>query len=202
MPIHLGLANWTDHGTREFHGSVQRANSFRDLDTQARGRVREMVSTMRVRMLAWGALLGLLAAVLTPMAASAQAQTTTTHFNVTGSRPDVNPCTGAPGTVTETIKGVAHLTELPNGAHHATTTGVETFTFVPDDPSQPTYSGKGTFWSGDNVNSKTFTLTFTAHINALGTDGSRLRAHFVGHVTITPDGTVTVEFERDRLSCP
>jgi hypothetical protein len=159
-------------------------------------------SPMRVWMLAWGAMVGLLVALLTPMAGFAQAQTTTTHFNVTGSRPDVNPCTGTPGTVTETIKGVTHLTELPNGAHHATTTGVETFTFVPDDSSQPTYTGKGTFFSGDSVNRKTFTLTFTAHISAVGSDGSRLRAHFVGHVTINPDGTVTVEFERDRLSCP
>jgi hypothetical protein len=157
---------------------------------------------MRARMLAGAAVVGLLVALLTPLAAFAQAETTTVHFNATDTHADVNPCTGAPGTTTETIKGVTHLTELPNGDHHATTTGVETFTFVPDDPSQPTYTGKGTFVSGDSVNSKTFTLTFTAHINALGSDGSRLTAHFVGHVTINPDGTVTVEFERDRLSCP
>jgi uncharacterized protein with GYD domain len=46
MPIYVGLVTWTDQGTREFRGSVQRANSFRDMVTQAGGRVREMVWTM------------------------------------------------------------------------------------------------------------------------------------------------------------
>jgi hypothetical protein len=36
---------------------------------------------MRLRLLAWGALLALLLALLTPMAALARAETTTTHFN-------------------------------------------------------------------------------------------------------------------------
>jgi hypothetical protein len=157
---------------------------------------------MRVRLLAWGALLGLLVALLTPMAAVAQAETTTTHFNVTESRADVNPCTGAPGTLTETAKGVTHVTELPNGTRHETTTGVGTFTFVPDDPNQPTYTGRETFSVSENFNSKTFTLTFTTHINALGSDGSRFTAHFVGHVTINPDGSATVQFDTVRLSCP
>ena len=157
---------------------------------------------MRVRLLARGALVGLLVALLIPMAASAQAETTTTHFNLTGSTADINPCTGEPGTLTETIKGVTHVTELPNGTRHETTTGTGTFTFVPEDPSQPTYTGRETFWNGQNFNGKTFTLTFTAHVTATGSDGSRLTAHFVGHVTINPDGTATVEFETDRLSCP
>ena len=157
---------------------------------------------MRVRMLAWGALVGLLVALFTPMAASAQAETTTTHFNVTGSRADINPCTGAPGTLTETIKGVTHVTELPNGTRHETTTGVETATFVPDDPSQPTYTAEAIFRVGENFNSKTFTLTFTGHIKALSSDGSRFTVHFVGHVTINPDGTATVQFDTVRLSCP
>lgn len=158
---------------------------------------------MRVRLLGWGALVGLLVALLSPMAASAQAETTTTtHFNGTGSRLDVNPCTGASGTLTETIKGVTHVTELPNGTRHATTTGVETATFVPDDPSQPTYTAKATFWVGENVNRKISTLTFTAHIKALSSDGSRFTVHFVGHVTINPDGTATVDFDKVRLSCP
>jgi uncharacterized protein with GYD domain len=46
MPIYVGLVNWTDQGTRDFRGSVQRANSFRALVEQAGGRVREMVWTM------------------------------------------------------------------------------------------------------------------------------------------------------------
>jgi hypothetical protein len=37
MPIYVGLVNWTDHGTREFRGSMQHAKSFRDMVTTAGG---------------------------------------------------------------------------------------------------------------------------------------------------------------------
>jgi hypothetical protein len=157
---------------------------------------------MRVRLLVGGALLGLLVALLTPVAASAQATTTTMHFSDTVSSADVNPCTGAPGTVTETLRGVAHSTELANGTFHETFTVTESFTFVPDDPSQPTYTGHATFWDGENSNTRTFTATFTGHVNVRGSDGSRITDHFVAHVTINANGTATVEFETERLSCP
>jgi hypothetical protein len=158
---------------------------------------------MRLRMLAWGAILGLLVALFTPMAALAQAETTTTHFSFTETHPDANPCTGATGTSTDNIKGVTHVTELPDGSFHETTTVNNRFTFVPDDPSQPTYTGKTTFWAGANLNSQNnFTATVTSHFVVKGTDGSRLAGHFVAHVTLQPDGTVTVEFEKERLTCP
>jgi hypothetical protein len=153
-------------------------------------------------MLAAGALLGLLVALLSPIAAVAQAETTTIHFSGTESRTDVNPCTGTPGTLTEMLKGVTHITELPNGTEHETTTLTGTFTFVPNDPSQPTYSGHETFWDGENFNTKTIAVTFTGHVNARGSDGSRITDHFVAHVTINANGTATVEFDTERLSCP
>jgi hypothetical protein len=158
---------------------------------------------MRLRLLAWGAVLGVLVALLTPMAALAQAETTTTHFSDTVSRPDVNPCTRAPGTTTETFKGVTHLTALPDGSFHETTTVTSRLTFVPDDPSQPTYTAKSTFWAGANLNSQNnFTSTATFSFHAKGSDGSRISGHVVVHVTLHPDGTVTVEFEKGRLRCP
>jgi uncharacterized protein with GYD domain len=46
MPIYVGLVNWTDQGTKEFRGSVQRAIGFRELVEQAGGRVREMIWIM------------------------------------------------------------------------------------------------------------------------------------------------------------
>jgi uncharacterized protein with GYD domain len=46
MPIYVALGNWTDQGTKDFHGSVQRANAFRESVEQAGGRVRELVWTM------------------------------------------------------------------------------------------------------------------------------------------------------------
>jgi hypothetical protein len=153
-------------------------------------------------MLAGSALLALLLALLTPMAASAQATATTIHFSGTESAPDVNPCTGVPGTSTQTLKGVSHITELPNGTLHVTSTITGTFTFVPDDPSQPTYTGHATFWDGGNLNSKTLTFTFTGHVNVRGSDGSRITDHFVAHETINANGTATVQFDTERLSCP
>jgi len=154
-------------------------------------------------MLAWGAVLGLLVALFTPMAALAQAETTTTHFSGTDSFPDVNPCTGVPGTLTDTFKGVTHVTALPDGSFHDTTTITDRLTFVPDDSSQPTYTVKATTWFGANLNSQNnFTATFTTHFIAKGTDGSRIAGQEVAHVTLQPDGTATVEFDRFRLTCP
>jgi hypothetical protein len=158
---------------------------------------------MRLRLLAWGAVLGLLGALLTPMAALAQAETTTTHFSDTLSVPAVNPCTGVTGTVTTTFKSVTHVTKLPDGSTHETTTVTDRFTFVPDDPSQPTYMGNETFWAGANLNSQNnFSATVTAHVIIKGSDGSRITFHVVAHITLHTDGTVTVEFDRERMSCP
>ena len=119
---------------------------------------------MRLRMLAWGAVLGLLVALFTPMAALDQAETTTTHFSDTETLPEFNVCTGAPVTFIGTFKGVVHTTALPDGSFHETITVVETFLLVPDDPSQPTYTGKTTFRAGDNLNPQNnFTSTQTAY---------------------------------------
>jgi hypothetical protein len=152
-------------------------------------------------MLAWGALLALFAAVAVPMTALAQAETTTTHFSGTMSEPDTNPCTGAPGTITLTARGVTHATELPDGSFHATTTITGTFTFVPEDPGQPTLTGKFTIQDSENFNQQNTTVTAMSVFLATGTDGSRVDAHLVFHITINPDGTVTVTFEKPRLSC-
>jgi hypothetical protein len=157
---------------------------------------------MRLRMLAWGAVLGLLVALLTPMAALARADTTTTHFSDTASFPDVNPCSGATGTATLDFKGVLHITTLDNGTFHETSTTTGTFTFVPDVPSQPTYTGHFANWFGQNVNSRNFTETSTFNIVLRGSDGSRLTVHELTHLTVHADGTVTVEFEKNRLTCP
>ncbi len=137
---------------------------------------------MRLRILVSGALLAVVVALFTPLSALAQAATTTTHFTFTETiTGDVNPCSGAPETLTQTVKGVTHLTELPGGSYHTTTTLVVRFTAMPQDPSLP---------------------TFTGHFTATGSDGSRITSHFVGHITRHADGTVTVSFERQWLTCP
>ena len=46
MPTYVALGNWTDQGTKDFGGAVQRGNGFREMVEQAGGRVRELVWTM------------------------------------------------------------------------------------------------------------------------------------------------------------
>jgi hypothetical protein len=63
--------------------------------------------------------------------------------------------------------------------------------------------GNETFWAGANLNSQNnFGATVTAHAIIRGSDGSRITFHVVAHITLHPDGTVTVEFDRERMSCP
>ena len=46
MPTYVALGNWTDQGTTNFGGAVQRANGFREMVEKAGGRIRELVWTM------------------------------------------------------------------------------------------------------------------------------------------------------------
>jgi hypothetical protein len=146
---------------------------------------------------------GLAAILAAPMAASAQAQTQTIHFSgMTQTQPAVNPCTGAPGTLTETVtEGVEHLTTNPDGTYHQSFRITAAITFTPDDPSQPTLTGTSTDGTGQNVNSKTSTLTATFSGTATGSDGSFVSLHGVNHLTVNADGTVTVDFQIGGINC-
>src|SRR6266571_2172785 len=81
---------------------------------------------------------------------------------------DVNPCSGATGTFTQHINNaIFHLTINENG-FWATETAEGTVSFVPDDSSQPSYSGHFTEWDGDNGNRQNGTGTMTFNINLRG----------------------------------
>jgi hypothetical protein len=153
---------------------------------------------MRIRSLL---ALGVAAAVAALSAAPASAAPATTFTQtvkgVTESFPEVNECSGATGTVTITYNGVFHVTELASGGLHVTGTQTGTFTFVPDDPSEPTYTGRFTTWFGENVNARNATGTFTFRVRGVGSDGSVLRFHQVAHFSVSATG-VTVEFDRTR----
>jgi hypothetical protein len=129
----------------------------------------------------------------------AQATTFTEKFkNVTETFHDVNPCTGEGATVTITYNGVVHVTFAANGSFHITGTFTGDVVIVPDDPSQPTFTGHFTQWFGDNVNSKNQAATFTFTVIAKGSDGSRLRFHETAHFSVSATGVI-VEF--DKLRC-
>lgn len=122
---------------------------------------------------------------------------TETFHNVTESFPDVNSCTGDPGTVTIAYNGVLHFTQLPNGTSHFTVTQTGDAVFVPDDPSLPTYTGHFTTWAGFNSNNKNEagTVTFTVHLT--GSDGSTLKFHLTEHFNVSASGVVNA-FSKPR----
>jgi hypothetical protein len=120
---------------------------------------------------------------------------------------DVNPCSGAPGTVTATESGVFHVTMHPDGHFHLTGTFTAPFVFTPDDPSEPSFTGRYTTWFGENHNTNRANATFTFSVRGKGSDGSRLVFTAVAHITAatidfsTDPPTLTdvvVEFEKAR----
>lgn len=112
-----------------------------------------------------------------------------------------NPCTGAPGTLTETDRGVFHITYFTNSDElWATFTATGTASFVPTDPNQPSYSGHETIWGGENLNRQNATSTFTLNVRVTGTDGSVITMHEVAHYTVTPSGVI-YSFDKPQVTC-
>jgi hypothetical protein len=117
------------------------------------------------------------------------AQTFTGHVKSFTSSQQVPPlCQDRnPGTLTTTVNGVMHFTLDAAGTVSFTSTETGPFTFAPNDPSQPTFSGHFENWDGGHG-----TLTFDANGNPLngttvnhrtinvtgvGSDGTRLSGH-------------------------
>ena len=152
-----------------------------------------LLSTLTVAALVGG--------VLTSTPASARATTQTVHVtDVTESNPDVNPCSGATGTFSQTYSGVFHSTVLPNGTSWFTGTLHGTVSFVPDDSTQPSYAGKFTTWFGDenNLRNEVEHETFRAILR--GTDGSVVMAHETFHMGTSANGP-SVSFDKMRFTC-
>jgi hypothetical protein len=154
----------------------------------------------RRRLLAWLTGLTLWAALLAPAAALAT-ETETMHFRGTVSRPSQNLCSGAPGTLTIVFSGVIHTTDLEDGTFHVTGTTTGTVTFVPDDPSQPSFTGHLAEWFGENVNARNSTITIADNIVLHGSDGSLGKQHILFHLTVNANGTVTSSIDTDELTC-
>jgi len=127
---------------------------------------------------------------------------TQTFKNVTEVFYDVNPCSGAPATITITYNGGFHVTQLTSGQGAGTfwATGTQTgnFTLVPDDPAQPTYTGHFAAWFGDNDNLHNGTETSTFNVHGTGSDGSTLSFRATEHMSVSASG-ITLAF--DKLAC-
>jgi hypothetical protein len=136
-------------------------------------------------------------------AAGAGAVSFTQHFTneVLFSEHDVNPCTGAPGTVTATAtNGVFHITTLANGTSWATFTAEGTITFVPDNPADASASGHFLAWDTDNVNLQNETETNAFNAVLVGSDGSLVGVHEIFHISTSANGG-TITFDKPHLTC-
>jgi hypothetical protein len=152
--------------------------------------------------LRWSAALGLLVALATPAGAFASTEVETIHFAGSISQASANPCSGAPGAASVAFKGVSHTSIAADGTIHHTATVTGETVFIPDDPSQPSYTGKFTAWDGQNgAPGATIISTATFHDTLKGSDGSRIRDRGLFHVTLLADGTVTAALDRFVLVC-
>jgi len=114
-----------------------------------------------------------------------------------------NPCTGAPGTLSATLKtGVFHVTSFTTGPElWITTTDEGTATFTPDDPTGVVASGHYAEWFGESLNNRNAVATDTSTFRLIGTDGSRTTVHGDDHFTVNANGVVTVTFNNFRFTC-
>jgi hypothetical protein len=80
---------------------------------------------------------------------------------------------------------------------HITATFAGTFEAVPQDPSQPSFTGHFSSWFGVNSNQKNESDTATFTVVGKGSDGSTARFHVTAHFSVTPNGQV-LEFEKPR----
>jgi hypothetical protein len=152
------------------------------------------------RLLAFLPTLMLSAALLAPTAAFA-AETQTIHFSATESRAERNPCSGAPGTLTIMVSGVTHTTDLGDGTVQMTTTTTGTVTFVPDDPSQASFSGHLAESKSEITNRNNAIETNAENVVVHGSDGSLGKQHILIHTTVNANGTVTSSIEIMEFTC-
>jgi hypothetical protein len=157
---------------------------------------------MNHRIFAFLAVLVLVFAITTGASAAGAGAVTFTQndHNVTQSFSSSNPCTGDAGIVTTTGNSVFHVTTLTSGigigTSWATGTSEGTFTFVPTDPTKPSYTGHFTTWFGDNNNLKNGTETSTLTIHGVGSDGSTIRFHEVVHLLVDANDVVKLFFDK------
>lgn len=153
-----------------------------------------MTSLTDVRRLGGSLFVALLITLTASSVAFAQADSQTLVLNdTTEVAPGENPCTGDPGTLTQTYNGVIHYTTDPNGGIHGTITFAGTFTFEPDEPGLPSYSGRFAFWAGFNTTANNDGFWETLSVNGIGTDGSVLQANAVIQIHAS-NGELLVDF--------
>ena len=143
-----------------------------------------------------------LTALAIPAAASAHNGPPVDVFTdtVTGSAvvPFQGPCGGAPGSVAVEFHDVFHVTAFADGHLNVVGNQTGTFEFEPNDPNEPSSSGRyrQAFRDGSAQNGAQFHTTFTA--NGRFDDGSKLQ-FTVKSTIVVSNGEIRVD--RMDVSC-
>lgn len=115
-------------------------------------------------------------------------------------QPDVNPCTGDPGTFTLTdARSVFHVNVNRDGEIWVTGTDEGTAAFIPVDPSGVSGTGHWTDWFGFNLNEQNMESTSTFDISMHLSNGQNVTSHDVSHDLLTPNG-VEISFDKPTQS--
>lgn len=116
-----------------------------------------------------------------------------------------NPCTGDLGTLREIENGVYHLTSAgvdghgdPIGPWHSTFNVENSYTFTPNNPSLPVYSGHSHTHTSYRFQSLPGTAQLENTVIGKGSDGSRLRVREIARATVRSDGSMDLQFDKMR----
>ncbi len=144
---------------------------------------------------------GIVAAVLVPTAALAQASPSTVHSTTSGREPGPNPCTGASGVFIFDADEVMHTTADGHGRYHFSLTARSDDQFAPDDRTQPTYTGGDTLHIDEQDVGGRSTSTYVQVGRVSAPDGSSVTFRSLYHVTIAADGTPIASRSVDTVQC-
>jgi hypothetical protein len=143
----------------------------------------------------------LVALALVPAAAAAPADTITVVQRQVDANPgELNPCTGATGTIVDDEQDAFHITTLADGSTRLTGHGTTSVTFTPDDPGEIGYAGHETFAFSEVSARRTYVTTMATHLRIRGTDNTFLTIREVAHLTVSPIG-VKAEFDKPLFAC-
>src|SRR5437660_3563144 len=127
--------------------------------------------------------------------------TATSHGVVTVDNANVNPCSNVVGTATTVTNSIVHATVNGAGDVWVTNTVTAHFSFVPNAPGPPSYSGEMTFWFGASLNKNNLVFHDTGNIVLKGSDGSQITFHLLDHLNTSPSGAVNT-FSVLSFTCP
>jgi hypothetical protein len=161
------------------------------------------MTTMRTRKIKGScAIISLVLSLLCATASGVMAQDEPNSFSQefperTSTFATINPYTKASGSMTIVFSGVFHAKrgEGATGLEISRITGGQqgTFSFVPDDPSQPTITGKFRFTLAGTPQPHTETINFGFRMDGLATDGTRVSLIQLERAVVS-EGSLEISF--------